>query len=525
MLQQSRARRLQRRPHPKHVSLLLAMALLVAGASLAVAGRSSSDWDPSVLKEKVTEFTLENGLKFIVLERHDVPVFSFMTQVNAGSANEPVGQTGVAHMFEHMAFKGTSEIGTKNYSKEKKVIEKIDGLFMELYAERDKGDRANPERIAMLEKEIQAAREEADQYVESNEFSQIIDRAGGVGLNASTGSDGTYYFYSLPSNKLELWAYLESSRFTDPVFREYYKERDVVMEERNMRVDSQPIGQFIEEMVGVAYRAHPYKSLGIGHRSDLENLRLDAADWFFETYYTPQNLVVAVVGDVYPDEVREMAEKYFSKIERRPDPPAIHTVEPVQNGERRFSLKGDTQPIFGVGFHRPSVTHSDDAALTVLSRVLGQGRTSRLYKRLVKTDKSALFAGAFSGFPGEKYPSLLIVFSLPNSGHTPEEMEKATWEEIKKLRDEKISQEELDRVKTEVRAEFIRGIGSNSGLAGQLAAYETLHGGWQAMFDEVAKIEAVTREDVQAMANQYLTHDNATVGYMVTEKEQDMASE
>jgi predicted Zn-dependent peptidase len=225
------------------------------------------------------------------------------------------------------------------------------------------------------EKEIDAARAEADQYVESNEFSQIIDQAGGVGLNASTGADGTYYYYSLPSNKLELWAYLESIRFRDPVFREYYKERDVVMEERNMRVDSQPIGQFIEEMVGVAYRAHPYKSMGIGHRSDLENLRLDAANWYFETYYTPQNMVVAIVGDVYPDEVRLVAEKYFGAIERRADPPAIHTVEPAQEGERRFSLKGDTQPVFGVGFHRPSITHSDDAALSVLSRVLGQGRT------------------------------------------------------------------------------------------------------------------------------------------------------
>ena len=526
MLHQSPVRRFPAGPHFMRNTLLLSVALLIMSASLALAGKSSSDWDPSVLKEKVTEFTLENGLKFIVMERHDVPVFSFMTHVNAGSANEPVGQTGVAHMFEHMAFKGTSEIGTKNYAKEKKVIEKIDGLFMELYAERNKGDRANPERIAMLEKEITAAREEADQYVETNEFSQIIDQEGGVGLNASTGADGTYYFYSLPSNKLEMWAYLESARFRDPVFREYYKERDVVMEERNMRIDSQPIGQFIEEMVGVAFRAHPYKSLGIGHRSDLENLRLDAANWYFDTYYTPQNMVIAVVGDVYPDEVRAVAEKYFAGIERRADPPAIHTIEPAQNGERRFSIKGDTQPVFGVGFHRPSITHSDDAALTVLSRVLGQGRTSRLYKRLVKTDKSALFAGAFSGFPGEKYPSLLLVFSLPNSGHTPAEMEKATWEEVARLRDELISQEELDRVKTEVRAEFIRGIGNNSGLAGQLAAYETLNGGWQAMFDQVAQIESVTREDVQAMAQKYMTRANATVGYMVTEdKDDDMASQ
>jgi predicted Zn-dependent peptidase len=496
------------------------LAALVAVGLVAVPqlgqAKSSSDWDPSLLKGKVTEFTLENGLRFIVMERHDVPVFSFMTHVDAGSVDEPMGQTGLAHMFEHMAFKGTDEIGTNDYKKEQKVIDKIDALFMELYAERNKGARSDPERIAQLQKQIDAANTEAGQYVVSNEFSQIIDQAGGVGLNASTASDGTYYYYSLPSNKLELWAYLEASRFTKPVFREYYKERDVVIEERNMRVDSQPIGQFIEEMVGVAFRAHPYKNLGIGHRADLDNLRLDAAEFFYDTYYTPQNMVVAIVGDVYPDQVRQIAEQYFSKIPRRSDPPDVHTAEPAQNGERRFVLKGDSQPVFGMGFHRPAITHDDDAALGVLARVLGQGRTSRLYKRVVKEDKSALFAGAFQNFPGEKYPSLFIVFSLPNSGHTPEELEKTTWAEIKKMRDELISTEELARVKTEVRAEFIRGIESNSGLAGQLAEYEILRGDWSELFNQVSRIEAVTREDVQRVAQKYLTKTNATVGYMIT---------
>jgi predicted Zn-dependent peptidase len=497
--------------------LIACLVVLLAIAPAAQAGKSSADWDPSALKSKVTEFTLENGLRFIVLERHDVPVFSFMTHVNAGSVDEPVGQTGLAHMFEHMAFKGTEEIGAKDFGKESKLIEKIDALFMELYAERLKGERTNPERVAQLEKEIKSLQDQADSYVESNEFSQIIDQAGGVGLNASTASDGTYYYYSMPSNKLELWAYLEAARFTKPVFREYYKERDVVIEERNMRIDSQPFGQFIEEMVGVAYRAHPYKNLGIGHRADLDNLRLDAAEWFFDTYYTPQNMVVALVGDVDPAEVRKLAERYFAGIPRRPDPMPVHTVEPEQNGERRFTLQGDTQPIFAMGFHRPSTTDDDDPKLAVLARVLGQGRTSRLFERCVKKEKSALFAGAFPEFPGNKYPSLFIVFAIPNSGHTPEAIEKAGWEEIKRLQDELIGDEELARVKTEVRAEFIRGIEDNSGLAGQLAAFEILRGGWEKLFDEVGRIEQVTREDVQAMAKKYLTRKNATIGAMVTD--------
>jgi len=394
---------------------------------------------------------------------------------------------------------------------------------MQLYAEKDRGARADTLRIRQLRQEIAAAEKEADGFVATNEFGQIIDQAGGVGLNASTAQDNTNYYYSLPSNKLELWAYLESERFRNPVFRQFYKERDVVEEERNMRVDSQPFGQFIEELLGVAYRAHPYKNLGIGHRADLEALRLRDAKAFYDCYYTPQNMVVAVVGDVTPADVKAMAEKYFARIPRRPDPPAVHTVEPAQKGERRFVLHGDTQPIFAVAFHRPADEHADDAALQVLGRVLGEGRTSRLYKRLVKQDKSALFSGAFNGFPGTKYPSLFLAFSIPNSGHTPEEMEKVAMEEIGRIKKEPIATEELERIKTETRADFIRGLGSNMGLAGQLADFEIMRGGWEKLFDEVARIQAVTREQVQDVAQRYLTEENSTVGYMITKSDKDTA--
>jgi len=510
-------RRSARRPGPSPWLVAGLASLLVAAGSSPILARSSAEWDPSQLKSRVTEFALPNGLRFIVMERHDSPVFSFMTQVNAGSVDEMAGQTGLAHMFEHMAFKGTNEIGTKDYSKEKKAIDKVDALFMQLYAERAKGSGADSTRLKALRAEIAAADKDADSLVETNEFGQIIDTAGGVGLNAGTASDGTYYFYSLPSNRLELWAYLESERFLEPVFRQFYKERDVVMEERNMRVDSQPFGQFIEEMLGVSFRAHPYKNEGIGHRSDLENLRLSDAHKFFNAYYTPQNLVIAVVGDVYPADVKKLAEKYFARISRRPDSPLVHTVEPKQNGQRRFELKGDTQPIFGVAFHRPADSDPDDAALTVLGSVLGDGRTSRLYKRLVKQDKSALAAGSFGGFPGTKYPNLFLVFAVPNAGHDPQEMEKVTFEEIARLKSDLISDDELARIKTQVRANFIRGLGSNTGLANQLAEFETLHGGWQNVFDEVARIEKVTREQVRDVARKYLATENSTVGSMVTE--------
>jgi predicted Zn-dependent peptidase len=419
-------------------------------------------------------------------------------------------------MFEHMAFKGTNEIGTRDYGKEQKAIDKVDALFMQLYAERAKGVAADSARLRALGDEIAAAEKAADAFVETNEFGQIIDRVGGVGLNASTASDGTFYYYSLPSNQLELWAYLESERFLRPVFRQFYKERDVVIEERRMRIDSQPFGQWIEEMIGVAFRAHPYKSLGIGHRSDLDNLRLADARRFFETYYTPQNMVVAVVGDVQPAEVERLAKKYFGRLQRRGDPPPVHTQEPAQNGQRRFSLQGDSQPIFGAAFHRPPDSHPDDDALAVLAAILGEGRTSRLNVRMVKRDKSALATGAIDAFPGEKYPNLFLVFAIPNSGHPPEEMEKITFEEIERLKAELVAPEELTRIKTETRADFIRGLASNAGLAAQLSEFEARRGGWRKLFDEVAQIEAVTREQVRDVARRYLTVENSTVGYMVT---------
>jgi predicted Zn-dependent peptidase len=227
-------------------------------------------------------------------------------------------------------------------------------------------------------------------------------------------------------------------------------------------------------------------------------------------------LGLPMVGDVFPAEVKRLAEKYFSKIPRRADPPVVRTQEPVQKGQRRFVLPGDTQPIFGMGFHRPVQTHADDPALSVLGSVLGDGRTSRLYKRMVKDEKSALAVGSFNGFPGSKFPTLFIVFAIPNSGFSPEQMETVSFEEIKKVQDGGITDEELTRIKTQTRAGFIRNLEGNQGLAGALAEYEILRGSWEKLFDEVARIEAVTREQVQQAARTYLTVENSTVGHMVT---------
>lgn len=270
--------------------------LAVGLALMAFAGAGQAQKLAS-FEARTTEHVLDNGWKFIIVEHSNVPVFSFATYVNVGSAQEVPGITGLAHMFEHMAFKGTPNIGSKNYRRERKAIEELEAAYQAWQRERLS---LNPDAATLeqLEAEFDEKEQAAAEHVKSNEFGEIIEREGGVGLNAFTNSDVTGYFYSLPSNKLELFAYLESERFLHPVFREYYKERDVVMEERRMRTESQPVGRMIEQFIATAFVAHPYRQPTVGYMSDLQSITLSDARAFYEKYYVPSNFVTAIVGDV-----------------------------------------------------------------------------------------------------------------------------------------------------------------------------------------------------------------------------------
>ncbi|HEY2018127.1 MAG TPA: pitrilysin family protein, partial [Bryobacteraceae bacterium] len=262
-------------------------------------------------EKKVTEFTLPNGLHFIVAERHEAPVVSFHTYVNAGSVDDPSGATGLAHMFEHMAFKGTETIGTRDWPAEKKALDEIEEAYDRVDAERNKGPKADSNRIATLELQLKMAIDKAQRYVEPNEYTRIIEENGGVGLNAGTELDATEYFYSLPSNRIELWFLMESQRFLHPVFREFYKERDVVMEEYRMRVESSPDGKLLQDFAATAFMAHPYRNPPGGWPSDIASLRRSEAKQFFDVYYVPGNITIGIVGDVNPADAKRMAERYF----------------------------------------------------------------------------------------------------------------------------------------------------------------------------------------------------------------------
>ncbi len=455
---------------------------------------------------------LENGLTVILLERHDAPVFSYATVVNAGSAQEVPGITGLAHMFEHMAFKGSDRVGTSNWEAERAALAKVEEAYAAYDHARRQETGRDENRVKELEKAWRDAIAEADKFVVNDEFSQIIDRAGGVGLNAFTASDITAYFFSAPSNRFELWAFLESERFRNPVFRQFYSERDVVNEERRMRIESSPFGRLIEQFVSAAFIAHPYGfGTGIGWPSDLASFSATDAANFAKKYYIPSNLVIAIVGDINGAEAWPVIEKYFGRLPKSPEPEPLRTIEPPQTAERVVTVRETSQPIYLEGYHRPASTHPDNATYDVISMLMSNGRTSRLYRSLVRDKKIAALAAGLNGFPGEKYPNLFTFYGITTPGHTPEELAEGIRAEIERLKTEDVPDAELQSVKTRVKAGLLRQLASNEGLALQLASYQTLYGDWRALFREVDHIDKVTAADVKRVATATFVPSNRTV--------------
>ncbi len=470
------------------------------------------------IETQVQEHVLSNGMKFIILERHEAPVFSGYIYVNVGGVDEPTGNTGIAHVFEHMAFKGTTTLGTKNYQEEKTTMDEMDAVYDQLRNEWVKGDRADPEKLKQLEAEFDTLQEKGSQHSDGEEYSKLLEQEGAVGLNATTSADSTEYFYSLPSNRLELWMALESSRFLDPVMREFFKEKDVIKEERRGRVDSSPIGRLLEELKGVAFLAHPYGRPIIGHMSDINTTTRAEALAFFKQYYAPSNMVAAIVGDVQADLVMQMAEEYFGKIPSRANPPLVETTEPKQLGTRHVKLLEQSQPIFIAAYHVPAVRHPNYIVLGAIADILSSGRTSRFHKKLIRDEKSSISIGAFPGYPGDKYASLFVIYSFPAQGHSNEKNEEMIMAEIENLKTEHVTEDELKKVKRNAKAGFIRSLRSNQGLAAQLCTYEFIHDDWREIFNLLEQIEKITREDIKRVANEYFVDSNRSVAEIVTEE-------
>jgi predicted Zn-dependent peptidase len=492
-------------------------ATLAFAVSLPAQTATQQQQYQTALEHRTTVKVLPNGLTLIISERHEAPVFSFYTEVNAGSANDPQGESGLAHMFEHIAFKGTDQIGTTDYPAEKLALAKVEAAYAAYDAELRKPTELKPPvgqdqaKLTTLKKSFDDAVAAAQKFVIPNQFSEIAESAGAVGLNASTAEDSTQYFWSMPSNRLELWAYLESSRIGHPVAREFYKERDVVNEERRMRIDSSPQGRLIEEFLAAAYTAHHYGVPGVGWESDITQVTATEAAAFHAKYYVPSNIVVAVVGDIDTATALPMLTKYFGAIPAGPAPAPMITVEPPQHSEREVVLHEPTQPLYLEGYHRPDYLSPDDAVYSAITDIFSNGRTSRLYRALVRDQRIALEAEGFSGFPGVKYPALFAFYAAPQSGHTAAEMGPAIQKQLDLLKTTDVSDDELARFKSRARADLLRTLGDNDSLASELADYQTRFGDYREIFRELTAIDAVTKADIRRVAQQTFTPGNRTV--------------
>jgi predicted Zn-dependent peptidase len=489
---------------------LKSVALFLALAAVAVAQ------DLASFEKRITVKKLDNGLTVIICERPGAPVFSFNTHVDAGSVQDPMGQTGLAHMFEHMAFKGTDKIGTTDYPAEKIALARVETAYAAYIAERDKRVGRDEPKLKDLQKAWQDDIADAQKYVKPNEFPQILESNGAEGLNASTSEDQTEYHYSFTENRLELWAYLESERFLHPVMREFYKERNVVIEERRMRTDSNPVGRLLEQFTTAAFQAHPYHRPTIGWIADLNSFSATDAQHFFDEYYIPSNMVVAVAGDIKAPEALPIIEKYFGRIPSRPEPDERTTTEPPQNAERRVILQDRAQPLYLEGYHRPDYRDKDDNVYDAIADLMSNGRTSRLYRALVRDKKIAAYSAGFSGLPGIKYPHLFAFYAFPLPGHTTDEVAAAIHVEIDRLKNEDITDEELKMIRTRAKANLLRGLDDNEGLASNLALYETRYGDWRELFHQVENLDKVSKADIRRVANKTFVPTNRTVGIIET---------
>ena len=491
-------------------------AVLAAGI-VAMAALAVSAQDLKSFEQKITTKVLPNGLTLIICERPEAPVFSYSTFIDAGDVNDPSGESGLAHMFEHLAFKGTTEIGTTDYAAEKVALAKIEAANDAYEAEYLKAVGRDPQKLAELRKNFKAAEAEAHKFVVPNQFTDVAERNGATGLNAFTALDETVYFWSMPENRLELWAWLESGRLGDVVPREFYKERDVVNEERRMRTDSNPIGRLVEQFLATAYVAHNYGRSGIGWPSEVQQITATEAMDFHKKYYVGSNIVVSVVGDVKAAEAMPVLEKYFSRIPAGPKPEEMTTVEPKQFAEKTVAIREQTQPFFLEGYHRPDYRDPDNAVYDAISDIMSNGRVSRLYRSLVRDQQIAAEAEGFSPFPGDKYPGLFAVYAVPLPGHTPAEMGVAIHKEIEKLKTADVTDAELAMYKTRARADLLRGLADNQGLANSLSQYQTRFGDWRELFRQLDRVDKVSKADIRRVANTIFVPSNRTSAWIETE--------
>ncbi len=459
----------------------------------------------------VVEHELANGMRWLALPRSGAPTVSFVVQFRAGAVNETPGQTGIAHLLEHLLFKGTETLGTLDLTAERALFVRMDALQDSILALEARGDTT---AVPPLRERIDSLETEAGAHVLPNEFERVLSTNGGRGLNASTDWESTTYFVEIPANRAELWFLLESDRMANPVFREFYTERDIVAEERRLRVETNPGGLLFEAHMAAAFTVHPYGQPVVGHMSDIKRLRRPDVEAYFRRYYGPRNAVVTVVGDIDADQILAWADEYFGTLPGGETPEAILSREPSQMVERRIEITLDADPQVRIGWPVVETAHPDAPALTVLSWLLTGGRTSRLYRRLVIQDQVATAITSSMG-PGIRFPPIFAIDATPRFPSTTEDIEAAVYAELDSLRRTPPSERELQRIRNQLEAGEIRRVTSNLGLAFQLAGSVSAYGDWRTTFGFTDRLAEVEAEDVRRVAERFFTRDHRTVATVV----------
>jgi predicted Zn-dependent peptidase len=477
----------------------------------------------------VQEYVLENGLRLLMIPKKGDPNIAAGWIARVGSVNERPGITGISHLFEHMMFKGTRVVGTTDIKKDLELMDKMDAVKAEIRKEEQAqiqrlrlGQIANlqdpqnrTDRHNQLLQELAAIEKESKALIVQNEFDKIYTGAGASDMNAGTSEDFTIYFINVPTNKLELWFWMESDRLLNPVFREFYSERAVVQEERRMRTDSTPTGKFDEEFNALFWTSSPYKWPVIGWPSDLDGLTRQEALDYFAVNYAPNNISACLVGDFDPEQAKKLADRYFGRLKRNPQqPPPVRTREVEQMAEKRMVAFAETNPEVQIRYHSVADGHVDEPALVVLGSLLS-GRTGRLYKSLVLDQKVANSVGA--GQNGLKWEGYFLLSGVAKPDSTPEIVEQALYREIEKLQKEKVGDRELQKVKNQFAADTFRRLDSRFLLMIQILLADS-NRGWQSFNEDPKRIAAVTAEDIQRVANKYFKPENRAVALFYTRK-------
>jgi len=493
---------------------ILFLMVLSAGTALELRAQQTPGPTP-----EVREYTLENGLRLFILPRPGVPIASFIVQYRIGGVNELPGNTGIAHLLEHLLFKGTTSVGTLDYAREAPILREIDRLHDSILSAGDRSP-ADTATLSALRQNIRDLEREASEFVTSNEFDEILSGNGARGLNATTTSESTSYFVELPSNRAELWFVLEADRMQNPVFREFYTERDVVAEERRLRLENNPGGLLYQAHLATAFQTHPYGTPVVGYMEDIQRLSRQDVERYYRDFYGPNNAVVAVAGDIDPDQILRWARAYLGPIPRGKQPPPVRSREPEQRGERRVEVVYDAEPALRIGWKVPAARSEDTPALHMLTSILTGGRTSRLYRRLVLEDR--ISTGVTSSIePGQLYPGLFVIQTSPIFPHTTRELEEVIYEELDRLRIAPPAENELLRVRNRLEASEFRRLRSNFGLAIQVAGSASLFGDWRTTFEFGQQLLTVTPLDIQRVVSTYFLKETRSVATLVNSSEEE----